>query len=105
MVVRLVLWSLADSQTNVGELRRYLRDESVAQGRTVIEMLRALVDHFAARPGDLSPEYRREDDPVLGAVAYVDGMTDRYACAAAVSLLGWATDRLPQGQDVGGGFG
>ena len=29
MVVRLVLWSLADSQTNVGELRRYLRDESV----------------------------------------------------------------------------
>ena len=29
MVVRLVLWSLADSQTTIGELRRYLRDESV----------------------------------------------------------------------------
>jgi hypothetical protein len=27
--VRIVLWSLADSQTTVGELRRYLRDESV----------------------------------------------------------------------------
>jgi hypothetical protein len=29
MVVRLVLWNLADSLTNIGELRRYLRDESV----------------------------------------------------------------------------
>ncbi len=29
MIVRLVLWSLADSQTNVGELRRYLADEGV----------------------------------------------------------------------------
>ena len=28
MIVRLVLWNLADSQTNVAELRRYLRDES-----------------------------------------------------------------------------
>ena len=35
MVVRLVLWSLADSLTNVGELRRYLRDESVAQFEVV----------------------------------------------------------------------
>jgi hypothetical protein len=29
MVMRLVLWNLADSKTNVGELRRYLRDEVV----------------------------------------------------------------------------
>jgi len=29
MVLRLVLWNLADSKTNVGELRRYLRDEAV----------------------------------------------------------------------------
>src|SRR5215208_3878502 len=29
MVVRIVLWSLADSQTTIEELRRYLRDESV----------------------------------------------------------------------------
>jgi len=29
VLVRLVLWSLADSKTNVQELRRYLRDESV----------------------------------------------------------------------------
>lgn len=29
MVVRLVLWSLADSKTTIEELRRYLHDESV----------------------------------------------------------------------------
>jgi hypothetical protein len=29
MIVRLVLWSLADSKTTIDELRRYLRDESV----------------------------------------------------------------------------
>ncbi len=29
MLVRIVLWNLADSKTTVGELRRYVRDESV----------------------------------------------------------------------------
>ncbi len=29
MIVRLVLWNLADSKTTIHELRRYLRDESV----------------------------------------------------------------------------
>ena len=29
MLLRIVLWSLADSKTTIGELRRYLRDESV----------------------------------------------------------------------------
>ncbi len=29
MIVRLVLWNLADSKTTIQELRRYLRDESV----------------------------------------------------------------------------
>jgi hypothetical protein len=28
-VIRLAIWNLADSLTNVGELRRYLRDEAV----------------------------------------------------------------------------
>lgn len=28
MILRLVLWNLADSKTNIHELRRYLRDES-----------------------------------------------------------------------------
>jgi hypothetical protein len=29
VILRFVLWNLADSKTNIGELRRYLRDESV----------------------------------------------------------------------------
>jgi Putative mono-oxygenase ydhR len=29
LLLRLVLWNLADSKTTIGELRRYLRDESV----------------------------------------------------------------------------
>ena len=29
MIVRLVIWNLADSKTTIEELRRYLRDESV----------------------------------------------------------------------------
>jgi hypothetical protein len=39
VVVRLVLWNLADSQTTIGELRRYLRDESVAQFERVPGLL------------------------------------------------------------------
>ena len=37
MLVRIVLWNLADSKTTIEELRRYLRDESV--------------EHFAEVPG------------------------------------------------------
>jgi len=29
VIVRFVLWNLADSLTNIGELRRYLQDEAV----------------------------------------------------------------------------
>jgi hypothetical protein len=31
VVLRFVLWNLADSKTTIAELRRYLRDESVEQ--------------------------------------------------------------------------
>ena len=31
MLVRIVLWNLADSKTTIEDLRRYLRDESVEQ--------------------------------------------------------------------------
>jgi hypothetical protein len=31
MILRLVIWNLADSQTTIEELRRYLREESVDQ--------------------------------------------------------------------------
>ena len=36
MIVRLVLWNLADSMTTIEELRRYLRDESVDAFEDVI---------------------------------------------------------------------
>jgi hypothetical protein len=39
MLVRLVIWNLVDSQTNVGELRRYLRDEAVPAFRRVPGLL------------------------------------------------------------------
>ena len=82
--------------------RIYLRPESVDQGRAVVAMLRALVEHLAAHPGDLPAHPDRDPvDPLHAAVAYVDGMTDRFACSTAVQLLGWDTDRLPRGQDVG----
>ena len=39
MILRLVIWNLADSQTNVGELRRYLRDEAVPAFEQVAGLL------------------------------------------------------------------
>ncbi len=89
--------------------RIYLRPESLDQADRVIGMLRALVEHYIERPGDLPdsaggrarPDWGSAADPVHLAVAYVDGMTDRFACAQAVSLLGWPEDLLPRGQDIG----
>jgi hypothetical protein len=39
MVVRIVIWSLADSSTTLGELRDYLREESVPQFEEVEGLL------------------------------------------------------------------
>jgi hypothetical protein len=39
VIVRIALWSLSDSMTTVGELRRQLRDETVAE-HTVLDGLR-----------------------------------------------------------------
>ncbi len=81
--------------------RIYLRPESVQQADTVIAMLRALVEHYARCPSDLPLAAAVAGDPLRDAVSYVDGMTDRFACLQAVSLLGWREDRLPRGLDVG----
>jgi dGTPase len=81
----------------------YLRPASQAQARSVIEMLRALVEHYAAHPQQL-PDAGEADagsaQALHDAVAYVGGMTDRFACRQAVALLGWDTARLPQGIDT-----
>lgn len=76
--------------------RIYTRPESIAQSRAVIEVLEALVHHYLSHRDLLPPEYREMPDPVRGVVAYVGGMTDRFAFGQAVSLLGWPVDRLPR---------
>ena len=52
------------------------------------------------------PRLRRSSpassDPVRAAVAYVAGMTDRYAFDRSIELLGWNPARLPQGVDAAG---
>ncbi len=82
----------------------YLRPSSVAQGRAVVAVLQALVEHFGDRPhllpdpgegrGDLRGG---EPEAVRAAVAYVAGMTDRFAFGQAVALLGWDPEKLPAG--------
>ncbi|MFZ4811422.1 MAG: HD domain-containing protein [Ilumatobacteraceae bacterium] len=78
----------------------YLRPASVAQATSVVALLRALVEHYADRP-NLLPGVSGVDagSPAAlhAAVAYVGGMTDRFACHQGVTLLGWSTDRLPKG--------
>jgi dGTPase len=80
--------------------RIYVRPESLAQSRAVVEVLTALVDHYLADPSRLPAGARESDaDPVHAAVSYVAGMTDRYAFATAVDQLGWDPRRLPRGID------
>ncbi len=81
--------------------RIYLRPESVQQAETVVRMLRALVEHYHARPHLLPDPEAAAAAPLRAAVAYVDGMTDRFACAQAVTLLGWSPSWLPRGHDIG----
>ena len=83
----------------------YLRSASRQQASAVVSLLRALVEYFAARP-ELIPDVaergdviRSSSDALREAVAYVAGMTDRYACRTAVALLDWPEDQLPSGID------
>lgn len=86
----------------LGELRRfnyeriYTRPESLAQSHTVVRVLTDLVGYYLDNPAALPGEYRH-DDLVRGAVAYVGGMTDRFAFEQAKILLGWDPKRLPRG--------
>lgn len=84
--------------------RVYMRDSSVAQANSVIDLLRALVEAYAAQPGLLPPRRDGQEPGSEGAfreaVAYVGGMTDRFACRQGEALLGWTRERLPRGIDV-----
>ena len=88
----------------------YLRPASERQSDAVIALLRALVEHYADRPHVIPDATARAvlsaDSPlelveagsteaVRAAVAYVAGMTDRFACERGVVELDWDPARLP----------
>jgi dGTPase len=85
----------------------YLRPSSVAQGRSVVAVLQALVEYFGDRPnlipdgdGHTADLTGGEPRAVREAVAYVAGMTDRFAFSQAVALLDWDPGKLPAGIGV-----
>ena len=61
----------------------------------MVAVLRALVEFYLEHPERLPSDVG--GDPVHAAVAYVGGMTDRFAFDQAERLLGWAHQRLPRG--------
>ncbi len=95
----------------LGQLRQfnyeriYMRAESVAQSDAVVEVLRALVDHYIAHPGSIPAEtgdpvaevFPDADETTIRAVAYVAGMTDRFAFEQAETLVGFDLSRIPPG--------
>lgn len=78
--------------------RIYMSDLSMRQRAAAIPMLQSLVIRYATSPALLGrPELVDGSDEALdAAVTYVVGMTDRYACDAAVALLGWDERKLPR---------
>jgi dGTPase len=99
----------AESADALGRLRRfnyekiYLRADCQTQNHAVIDLLRSLVEHYAAHPhllADAPDAAAGGPEQLHAAVAYVGGMTDRFACDQAQRLLGWPSDRLPKGIDV-----
>lgn len=90
---------------NLNYERIYLRPESIRQGRDVVVVLQALVEHFAARPDRLPPSSSATVDAsgtalsFHASVGYVAGMTDRFACLTAVGELDWDPAALPRGLD------
>ncbi len=79
--------------------RIYMRPASLQEGRTVVSLVRALVDYFAEDPSRVPSDNAYGSDPFDRAVGYVAGMTDRFAFQSAVELLGWPVDELPRGID------
>jgi dGTPase len=93
----------------------YLRPASQQQGAAVVSLLRALVEHFADRPHAIPhPTVEaavggRADqidaggpEALRAAVAYVAGMTDRFACQQGLARLSWDAAKLPRGIGVSG---
>ncbi|MDQ1534811.1 MAG: dGTPase, partial [Actinomycetota bacterium] len=85
--------------------RIYLRPASVRQADRVIGLLRGLVDSYVDVPSLLPADATgatadlEAGSPAAAAVAvrYVSGMTDRFALAQGVELLGMRLEALPRG--------
>ena len=83
----------------------YLRGASRQQATSVVALLRALVEYFAQHPrlipdvAERGGDVESSEHALREAVAYVAGMTDRFACRCAVTLLDWPEDQLPSGID------
>ena len=84
----------------------YMREASRTQAKSVIDLLRALVEHYHAHPEHMIAAYGssvgtpRSDESLMQAVTYVGGMTDRFACRQGLALLDYDPARLPRGIDV-----
>ena len=85
--------------------RIYLRPAAVRQADKVIALLRGLVEFFIDAParvpavadGRVGLPPAGSDEAAAVAVRYVSGMTDRFALALGVELLGWRPEDLPRG--------
>jgi dGTPase len=93
----------------------YLRPASQQQAAAVVSLLRALVEHYADRPHAIPHQTitaalgERADyvdaggpEALRAAVAYVAGMTDRFACQQGLAQLSWDPAKLPRGIGVSG---
>jgi dGTPase len=79
----------------------YMREASRKQARAVIDLLQALVERYVDSPHLMTSSASAGSPQALhDAVAYVGGMTDRFACRQGITLLQWDEDRLPKGIDV-----
>ena len=86
MIVRIVLWNLADSKTTIAELRRYLRDESV--------------DAFAEVPGLRFKAWISDEATERWGAVYVWESAE----AAQQELPSRARELIGKGPDVGEEF-
>ena len=110
-----------DEAEALAEFRRFnyeyvdLRPASQQQAAAVVSLLRALVEHYADRPHAIPHQTvaaalgERADyvdaggsESLRAAVAYVAGMTDRFACQQGLSQLSWDPAKLPRGIGVSG---
>lgn len=83
----------------------YLRPASRVQADRVVAVLQALVEYLAAEPTRLPPRLLVDDSETgvhEAAVAWVAGMTDRYAINAAREWLDFDRSALPRGIDSPG---